>query len=64
MNRIEKEIKSDALENMEVVCVFDGYEPRLAPLVIETIQGIRDEATFTVMFDAWCDEAYEGTCWN
>lgn len=64
MNHIEKEIESDALENMEITCVFDGYEPRLAPLVIETIQGIRDEATLTIMFNLLRDEAYERTCWN
>lgn len=64
MSKIEKEIESDALENVEIVCVFDGYEPRLAPLVLETIQGMRDEAIFTVMFNLLCDEAYKRTCWN
>lgn len=65
MSNLNKPVTSGLLfDDMEIVCVFDGYEPRLAPLVIETIQGIRDEATFTVMFNFLCDQAYESTNWN
>lgn len=43
VSNINKPVFSGLLfDDLEIICVLDGYEPRLAPLVIETIQGIRD----------------------
>lgn len=47
------------LNDFNIVCVLDGYEPRLAHIVVETISEIRDERIFSVMFGVWIDEARE-----
>lgn len=39
-------------------CCFDGYEPRLAQIVIETI-GEQDELTLSVMMKFMADMARE-----
>lgn len=61
MSIIEKFSNSGILdEDLEIVCIFDGYEPRLAPLVIDMIASIKDERVFTVMMNFVCDDAYRG----
>lgn len=64
MNHLFKEIESHALSDMEIICVLDGFEPRLAQIVIDTINEIRDEGVFSLMFGVVCDEAYRRTNWN
>lgn len=50
-------------DDLEIVCVLDGYEPQLAQIVIDTIRE-QQETTLTVMFDFACDEAYRKTNWD
>lgn len=60
MSEINKPITSGLLfDDLEIVCVMDGFEPHLAQIVIDTIGGIKDERVFTVLWDVVCDEAYE-----
>lgn len=65
MSDIFHPIASDSLfDDMEIRCVLDGYEPRLAHIVVETISEIRDERIFSVMFGVWIDGAREGLSLN
>lgn len=57
---IDKPSTSGTLDDdMEITCVLDGFEPRLAPLVIDAIRSIEDEKVFTVIWDFVCDDAYQ-----
>lgn len=60
---IFKQIESNALFDMEITCVLDGFEPRLAPLVLEVISE-QSEETLQVMMAVACDEAWRETGWN
>lgn len=47
------------LEWPVVVVVLDGYEPRLAPHILNAVSSIQDEKIFSVMFTVWNYEARE-----
>lgn len=57
------QIESNALPDMEITCVLDGFEPRLAPIVLEVISE-QSEETLQVMMAVACDEAWRGVGWN
>lgn len=60
----QKPVTSGLLfDDLEIVCVFDGFEPRLASIVCETI-GELSEETITLLWNLKCRDAYEETCWN
>lgn len=63
MNNLFHFIQSDSLDDMEIVCIFDGYEPQLAQIVCETIAE-QSELTIGVMINLACDAAWRETRWN
>ena len=63
MSDIYHPIQSDSLSDMEIVCILDGYEPRLAPIVLEVISE-QSEETLQVMMAVACDEAWRGVGLN
>ena len=60
---IFKQISSDSLSDMDITCVLDGFEPQLAPIVIEVINE-QSENTLRVMIELACDEAWREVSWN
>lgn len=61
---IHKPIVSNIiLDDMEIVCIFDGIEPDLAAIVCETISE-QSETTISVMINLACDAAWRETIWN
>lgn len=60
---IFKQISSDSLDDMDITCILDGFEPQLAPLVIEVISE-QSEDTLQVMMELACMEAWREVCWS
>lgn len=63
MSDIYREIQSNALPDMDITCVLDGFEPRLVQIVLEVISE-QSEETLRVMIEFACDEAWRRVNWN